>query len=115
MHWLNRILVALLVAGALAYWPQGLELSAATEDLERVRKERAALREGNEALEHEIRLLAAEIRALSADPREVARIAREDLNLVLPGEVVFEVERPRPGESARSSDGAAPAPGYGSP
>lgn len=111
MHWLNRILVALLVAGALAYWPQGLELSAATEDLERVRKERAALREGNEALEHEIRLLAAEIRALSEDQREVARIAREDLNLVMPGEVVFDVERPRPGDDT----GKAPAAGYGSP
>ena len=32
--------------------------------------------------------------ALKHDPREVARIAREDLNLVRAGEVVFEVQLP---------------------
>jgi|SRR5690606_32390087 len=94
MHWVNRILLAALVAGILAYWPERLELAAATEDLARVARERDALATGNEALREEIRQMQAEIHALKHDPREVARIAREDLNLVRAGEVVFEVQRP---------------------
>ena len=93
MHWVNRILLALLAAGIIAYWPERLDLAASSEDLERVVRERDELVEGNEVLREEIRLMQAEIHALKTDPREVARIAREDLNLVRAGEVVFEVER----------------------
>lgn len=93
MHWVNRILIALLIAGAVAYWPEQLELAGESEDLERVRAERASLQQTNAGLRNDIRLISAEIRALQSDPREVARIAREDLNLVRPGEFVFEVER----------------------
>lgn len=97
MHWVNRILFALLVAGALAFLPDRLPLAVAqTEDLERVRAERDALAERNAGLREDIRQLRGEIDALKTDPREVARIAREDLNLVRPGEVVFEVERVTP-------------------
>jgi len=92
MHWVNRILLALLVAGLMAFWPDRLELAADSEDLERVRAERTALVERNETLQNEIRLIGAEIHALKTDHREVARIAREDLNLVKPGEFVFEVK-----------------------
>lgn len=92
MYWVNRILLALLVAGVVAYWPERLELAADSEDLERVRGERDSLHETNEVLRGEIRLIAAEIRALKNDPREIARIARQELNLIRPGEFVFEVE-----------------------
>lgn len=94
MHWVNRILLAALAAGILAYWPERLELTAHSEDLERVLRERDALVTSNETLELEIERMQAEIHALKHDPREVARIAREDLNLVRAGEVVFEVQRP---------------------
>lgn len=87
-------MVAALVAGVIALWPERVELTAASEDLERVGREREELRAANEALREEIRLIRAEIHALKHDPREVARIAREDLNLVRAGEAVFEVERP---------------------
>jgi cell division protein FtsB len=97
VHWVNRILLALLVAGALTFLPDRLPVAVAqSEDLERVRAERDSLAEGNAALREEIRQLEGEIDALKTDPREVARIAREDLNLVRPGEVVFEVERVSP-------------------
>ena len=99
MHWVNRILLATLVAGLFAFWPERLELVASSKDLERVTAERYELVTGNEALREEIRLLVAEIEALKQDPREVARIAREDLNLVRPGEVVFEVRGAQPQES----------------
>lgn len=93
MHWVNRILLAALVAGVIALWPERFELAASTEDLDRIGRERDELRATNDELREEIRLIAAEVEALKSDPREVARIAREDLNLVRAGEVVFEVER----------------------
>ena len=92
MHWLNRILLAVLVAGVVAVGPAQFETAAHHDDLTRVSAERETLREANGVLVGEIELLSAEISALKDDRAEVARIAREDLNLVLPGEVVFEVE-----------------------
>ncbi len=96
MHWVNRILFAGLVAALVAWGPEQLELAGGTDELERVRGERHALVAGNAELEREISGLQAEVRALKHDPAEVARIAREDLNLVAPGEVVFAVERVAP-------------------
>lgn len=92
MHWVNRILLAALVAAGIAFGPAQFETAAHNDDLARVQAERTGLEAANEALSEEIRLLSAEVTALKADSAEVAKIAREDLNLVLPGEVVFEVE-----------------------
>ncbi len=72
--------------------PSRFETATHNDDLIRVSDEREALRETNRVLGGEIELLRAEISALKEDKAEVARIAREDLNLVLPGEVVFEVD-----------------------
>lgn len=101
MTWLNRILLALFITAALAFLPSYEHLG--TEDLARVRAEREALVDGNDELREEIRLLEAEVDALRRDPddptsiervdRELARIAREDLNMIKPGEVVFELRR----------------------
>ena len=96
MHWMNRVLLAGLVAGLVAWGPSQLERAAGTDELDRVEREKAELEAGNAALQDEIRALSSEVRALKTDPSEVARIAREDLNLVVPGEVVFEVERVQP-------------------
>ncbi len=92
MHWLNRILLALLVAGVVAIAPRQFETASHNDDLTRVSEEKAALQDANAELAADIELLRAEISALKGDRAEVARIAREDLNLVLPGEVVFEVD-----------------------
>jgi cell division protein FtsB len=93
MHWANRILIAATVAALVAWGPTQLERAAQSDELERVQRERDELAEANRVLADEISGLAAEVRALKSDPDEVARIAREDLNLIAPGEVVFEVER----------------------
>ena len=100
MTWLNRLLVALLLAGLVAYLPAELDRMRAPGDLERVNRERDELQAGNARLREQIRLVEAEVSALHADVRipgsrdlmlrEVERIAREDLNMVRPGEVVFE-------------------------
>jgi cell division protein FtsB len=94
MHWINRTLLAALVICAVAYVPRRLYEEAAADDTARVQRERDGLVDANDALREEIRLLRAEIEAFKQDRREVERIAREDLNLVGPEEVVFEVERP---------------------
>ncbi|PRP95492.1 Cell division protein FtsB [Enhygromyxa salina] len=103
MTWLNRILLALFITAAIAFLPSYEHLGA--EDLARVRAERDALQDGNAELRDEIRLLEAEVDALHRDPSdarshervdtELARIAREDLNMIKPGELVFELHRPR--------------------
>lgn len=95
MHWGSRILLAGTVAAMVAWGPHTLERAASGDELERVEAERATLVEANRALSIEIDALEAEVRALSEDPQEAARIARGELNLVAPGEMVFEVERPR--------------------
>ncbi len=96
MVWINRLLLVLLVVFAVAYLPQHLATGASADDLARVEGEHAALQQRNERLRGEIAALQAEVAALKRDPAEVARIAREDLNLIRPGELVFEVLRPQP-------------------
>jgi cell division protein FtsB len=55
-------------------------------------RERAdALRRELEALKAENSLLAADIAALKSDPRAIERLAREDLGLARPGEIVFTI------------------------
>jgi cell division protein FtsB len=100
MRWLNRILLAVLFACVVAYLPRRLYEVAAMDDRARIERERDGLVQANAQLREEIRLLRAEVEALTADAKEVERIAREDLNLVRPGQVVFEVERPEPDERA---------------
>jgi cell division protein FtsB len=92
MHWANRILIAATLAALVAWGPTQLESAAQSDELERVQRERDEITAANRVLADEISGLAAEVRALKTDPDEVARIAREDLNLIAPGEVVFEVE-----------------------
>lgn len=96
MVWVNRLLLALLLVFAVAYLPQRLTTGASADDLARVEREHAALKQRNAGLREEIAGLQAEVAALKRDPAEVARIAREDLNLIRPGELVFEVQRPQP-------------------
>jgi cell division protein FtsB len=93
MQWVNRILLAALLAFAVAYLPQHIYSSGSGDDLTRVEREHQTLARSNERLQSEIEALRAEVAALKRDPAEVARIAREDLNLIRPGEVVFEVQK----------------------
>lgn len=96
MQWVNRILLAALLAFAIAYLPQHVASGGSAEDLARVEREHQSLQRSNDRLRGDIEALKAEIAALKRDPAEVARIAREDLNLIRPGEVVFEIRRDEP-------------------
>jgi len=92
MSWPHRISFAALLALIVAVGPRSFELATTGDDLPRIEREREQLTQKNDALREEIRLLRAEVEALQKDPREIARIARQDLNLAAPHDIVFEVE-----------------------
>lgn len=81
------LLVAVcLVAVGLALDPRGLRRTRELKrDAERIQRENRALREENERLR-------ANLRRLADDPQALERAAREELGLILPGEVIFHLE-----------------------
>ena len=86
--------LALLIAGAVAFLPEREAIEP--EDLSRVAQDREELTEKVDKLYTQVKGLEDEVRALHREPgvrdNELARIARGDLNLIRPGEVVFEIE-----------------------
>ncbi len=94
MIWVHRILLASLLVGAATLVPAGLRFGEERADLARAADELRALQADNAALRAEIQALEAEVRALQHEPREIERIARQDLHLVRPGEVVFRLPPP---------------------
>ncbi len=66
-------------------------------------KELGALVQKNRELERENKRLIGQIKALKSDPFEVERLAREKLNLVRPGEVVYQIVPPGTGQPAPTS------------
>ena len=57
-----------------------------------LRQEGAALDARNQSLAEQNEALRREIAALRSDPEALERAAREELNFVKPGEIVFQVE-----------------------
>lgn len=87
-RWTIRGLLALVVAGAIAYIPAGgVDGRAARlrRQLDATRAEAAALRSGNATR-------AAEVEALRTDPSAIERRARDDLDMVYPNEMVLRLE-----------------------
>lgn len=87
-RWTIRGLLALVVAGAIAYIPAGgVDGRAAhlRRQLDDTRAEAAALRAGNA-------LRALEVEALRTDPSAIERRARDDLDMVYPDEIVLRLE-----------------------
>jgi cell division protein FtsB len=91
--WTRRIPLALALAVALGWLPYQLfgesglsKLVKLRADLARVRADNAELRRKNRALRAELSLYDDD------DLGSVERIARDELGLVKPGEIVFKVE-----------------------
>lgn len=79
------VTVCLVVVG-LALDPKGFRHTRSLErDAERLRGENRTLSRENEQLR-------ANLRRLADDPEALERAAREELGLVLPGEVIFHLE-----------------------
>lgn len=82
-----------LLALAFALDPKGIRHTLdLAEDADRLRRENAALEAKNEKLKVQLRHLATEVDALE-------RVAREELGLVLPNEIIFQLETDGASES----------------
>lgn len=98
-RWRHRLALASLLALALAYLPYRLidgsgerKANRLRAELDEVRAESAALAGTNAALRRDID-------ALRNDPHAIVDIARDELGLVRPGELVIRIEgqrRPAP-------------------
>jgi cell division protein FtsB len=95
--WVRRLGVAVLVALALGYVPYHLYGSSGLARYLKLKAERDALHEANLRTHLDNQRLRTELEQLSDDsgnlsPAAVERAARDELNLVKPGEIVFHVE-----------------------
>jgi cell division protein FtsB len=89
-------LVLVLATAALKGW----------RDLERARGREAELRARVEATRESIETLRRRVRALKDDPATLERVARDELGMVKPDDVVIVLPAPPPGRPAP----AVPAP-----
>ena len=95
--WLRRLGIAGALAITLGYVPYHLYASSGLARMVKLRAERQALHEANVALVEENSRLRAELSVLSDEDSgglsvgAVERAARDELGLVKPGEVVFQV------------------------
>lgn len=79
--------LAVIAVPLLVWSPQGLPR------LERLKQERAQLRDKAARLSEEIRELQAEVARVKSDPSHVEQVARDELGLVRQTEVVFQFSR----------------------
>lgn len=87
-----RVFFGLSLAGSLLLLGWSVWGERGWLDLRKVRQQESRLREQIRDLEKENRRLLREVTALREDPYAVERIAREELGLVKPGEVVYELK-----------------------
>jgi cell division protein FtsB len=97
--WVRRLGISALLAVALGYVPYHLYGSSGLARYMRLKQERNALHEANLKLHVENQRLRGELEALSDDAGDlsraaVERAARDELGLVKPGEVVYQVAEP---------------------
>jgi cell division protein FtsB len=64
--------------------------------MRRTRKEIDRLRQEIRQVNEENRALAEQVKALKSDPRIIERIAREEMGLARPGELIFKLPAPAP-------------------
>lgn len=91
--WLTRLALAAVVAGALAYIPYRVYGSEGYVKYRRLDAQLDELRAGNAELAAENDRLRAEVAALRSDPEAVRRVARDELGMVAPGEIVIQIDR----------------------
>ena len=94
--WIRRGAIALSVGLALAWVPFQLFGRSGLAHLMDLRRQIAIARGRNGELRRQNALLRAEISLFDDDdPAAIERIARDELGLVRPGEIVFRIEGPR--------------------
>lgn len=95
-RWLRRLPIAAALAVALGWLPYQIFGESGLSRLVQLRAEVARLKADNEALRQKNRALRSELSLYDEDDAGAAeRIARDELGLVKPGEVIFKVEAAR--------------------
>ncbi len=74
--------------------------------MRRSQKEAAQIRQEIQRLDDENRRLQDRVKALKTDPTAIERIARDEMGLARPGELIFKLS-PKPGDPAASSSKAS--------
>ena len=77
--------------------------------MRRTQQEIAQTQDEISKLDDENRTLADQVGALKSDPRMIERIAREEMGLARPGEVIFKVPADSAPTGSAAGDGSAPA------
>lgn len=93
-RWLYRIAGAAVLAALLAYVPHRIYESEGYVRYRRMRAELEELDRRKDALRKENQALRRDVRRLRDDPDSLRRVARDELGLVDPGEIVIRVEQP---------------------
>lgn len=93
VRWLFRLGGAALLAGLLAYLPHRIHQSDGYLRMTRMHEELADMERRREALSRDNRALERDVHLLRRDLDAIDRVARDDLGLVQPGEIVIQVEK----------------------
>lgn len=88
-RWLLRLTLAGLLAAALGYLPYHVYGPEGLVRAERLEQELGRIQQGNRELVQENRELRRQIERLKHDPAAVEQVARDDLGLVRPNEVIY--------------------------
>jgi len=80
---------ALLLSAAI-FVPIKLFDARGFERVEKLRRERDKLEETNRAIERENESLRAQIRAFHVDPEHIEKVARDELGMVGPDEIIYQ-------------------------
>ncbi len=107
--WIKRLLYAAVLVGALVYVPIRVYRSDGFVRWRRMQDEVADLDRDNAELERKNQELRRDVRRLRHDLDAIGAVARDDLGLVGPDEIVIRVVPPAPG-AASAPGGAARTP-----
>jgi cell division protein FtsB len=95
-RWGGRLLGAAALAGALAWVPYRVYQADGYARHRQMRDQLDDLSRQNQGLRDRNQSLRREIRRLRTDPEAVGQVARDELGLVKPGEIVIQIERGDP-------------------
>jgi len=93
-HWLIRLFGAAIIAALLAYVPYVIYRGDGYVQLRKMQDELDELSRKNVELRGQNRALRREARRLRDDPAALGAVARDELGLVRPGEIVIQIEKP---------------------
>lgn len=116
--WIARFALAAAVAIGLAYLPYQLSGGRSTRRIAQMRADLARMQAANAAARADNATLAHRIEALKNDPGAIEDIARTELGMVRPHEVVLRLvpaEAGAPHGEAAAAAAAAAGPGSGAP